>query len=472
MRILFLILLVLTGCHIGPQYEKPMVEAPLEWKAASESFASGACVENWWDVFQDDDLASLERQGIEKNRTLYVAIQRVSEARAMAGIAKSDLYPQAYLNPIYNNVNELIELYGVPQGLFPGFKTITRAHEQIYQLPVAMAYEVDLWGKYRGVYNAAKIYAEAQDEALRATMLVLSAELASHYFNLRAADTQIALIHANLELKKNALTITEARYASGLVGAIDFLAIQEECCDIEAEYQEALRYRVQFENAIAVLVAVAAPEFKIAPNPLWKEPPSIPPGIASAMLLRRPDVAQAERNMASFHAFIGVAYATYFPSICLTSSLGFSSPDLSQFLNWSSKLWQIGANIAQVIFNGWRNRSYVELAFAKFEKTKGDYENTILLALQEVEDALADVEQQGKSFSALNRSLKTAQDIKAISQLRYEKGIANRLDLIRTEMAEIDAQRALSNTLGQRYQSTIQLIKALGGGWESIPSAH
>ncbi len=469
MRALYLIVLALTGCSLGPRYEKPAMAEPMHWKAATAEAESTASVENWWDLFQDDDLASLERQVIERNKNLYVAIQKVSEARAMAGIAKSDLYPQAYLNPIYNNVDELIELYGVPPGLFPGLKTITRVHEQIYQLPVAMAYEVDLWGKFRGTYNAAKIYAQAQDEALRATLLSLSSQLASHYFNVRTADTHIQLIHKGLELKRAALDLVKAKDQAGIAKASDVLNAQKELCNWEAEYQEALRCRTQFENAIAVLVAVPASEFSLPLKTLEATPPAVPPGLVSAMLLRRPDIAQAERNMASFHAFIGVAYATYFPSLCLTSALGFSSPDLSQFLNWSSRLWQIGANVAQVIFNGWRNRSYVELAFAKFERTKGEYENTVLLAFQEVEDALTDIEQQEKSYRSLDASAASASAIRALTQSRYEQGISNRLDLIQSEIEEINAQRIRLNVLGQRYQSSVQLIKALGGGWDLLP---
>jgi multidrug efflux system outer membrane protein len=466
MRKLLLFFLLLGGCHLGPRYEAPSMDAPLEWKGSAET-AAAPDIDHWWKIFADEPLDGLERQAVEKNPDLYVALEKIAEARAIAGVAKSTLYPQVNLKPSFNNVNELIELYGVPQGLFPGLKTISRVREQTYQLPVAMSYEVDLWGKFRGTYNAAAIYAEAQEEAMRMTLLTLTSELASNYFNIRSLDTQIQLLEEVLRLRKETTNLVKLRYQAGLVSAIDLFNTEKFLTDTDAEYQDTLRQRRVFENAIASLIGIPASEFALESAPLVQEPPEIPAGIPSDMLLRRPDVAQAERSMASFHAFIGVAYATYFPAITLTSGLGYSSPDLSQFLNWSSRLWQLGVNLAQVVFNGWRNRSYVDAAFARFREAKGNYESAVLTAFQEVEDALINVEQQHKQFDALNSSYKDAQEIRSLSLLRYEKGIDNYLDTLDAERSALDAERSWMNLLGQRYQSSIQLVKALGGGWES-----
>jgi multidrug efflux system outer membrane protein len=371
------------------------------------------------------------------------------------------------LDPSFNNINELIELYGVPQGFFPKLKKITRVHEQTYQLPVAMSYEVDLWGKYRGTYNAAMIYAQAQDEAVRAVLLTLTSDLASNYFNVRSLDTQIDLLKSVLDLRQKSLDLTRSRYKAGLVSYIDYLNAEKMLSDTDAEYQDSLRQRALFENAMAALIGVPASEFHMEPSPLVDEPPKVPAGIPSDMLIRRPDIAQAERTMASVHELIGVAYATYFPAITLTSGLGFSSPDLSKFLTWTSRLWQLGINMAQVIFNGWRNKSYVEAALAKFNEAKGNYESSVLTAFQEVEDALNNIEQQSRQYDALEFSYQAAAETFGLSELRYAKGVTNYLDTIDAERAEIDAKRTLMNVLGQRYQSAIQLIKALGGGWEA-----
>jgi efflux transporter, outer membrane factor (OMF) lipoprotein, NodT family len=466
-RIFFLSFLVLLGgCHLGPRYEAPSPEAPVEWKNSPVA-TSDVGFDNWWDVFQDEKLACLEEQVIENNPNLYIALQKVAEARAIAGVAKSTLYPQVNLNPAFNNVNQLFELYGVPQHLAPGLKTITRVHEQTYQLPVAMTYEVDLWCKFRGTYNAAAIYAQAQDEAVKVTLLTLSTELASHYFNLRALDTQIDLLKQVFDLRKETLSLVHARYELGLVSYLDYLESEKMLADTDAEYQESLRQRALFENAIAALLGVLASEFYLEPSPLLQEPPQIPSGLPSDLLIRRPDLAQAERNMASFHEFIGVAYSTYFPAITLTSALGFSSPDLSQFLTWTGRLWQLGVDVAQVIFNAGRNRSYVEAAFARFREAKGSYEQAVLSAFQEVEDALNNVEQYSLQTIALQNAFRSSQDFFSLSQLRYTKGIVNHLDTLSAERAALDAKRTWMNALGQRYQASVQLIKALGGGWES-----
>lgn len=463
-------LFFLSSCHLGPRYEAPSTAVPDGWK--TEIFSPNVSAENWWDVFEDEELSSLEVQVIEKNPDLYIALEKVAEARAIAGVAKSTLYPQVYLTPAFNNVNELVELYGVPQGLFPGLKTITRVQEQIYQLPVAMNYEVDLWGKYRGTYNAANIYAQAQDEAVRVTLLTISTDLASHYFNLRALDTQLDLLRKIESLHRQILNLVRSRYDAGLVSYLNYLEAEKFLFDTEAEYQETLRERNLFENAIAALMGTIASEFHLPERPLLIEPPEIPAGLPSELLMRRPDLAQAERQMASFHEFIGVAYATYFPGISLTSALGFSSPDLANFVTWAGRLWQIGANIAQVIFNGGQNRSYVEAAFARFKEAKGAYEKAVFTAFQEVEDALSNVKQYHSQWESLEGSYESTFDFFKLSDTRYRAGIVNYLQTLEAERAELTAKRQWMNALGRRYQASIQLVKALGGGWEAAPNAY
>ncbi len=461
------LLLLLGGCHLGPRYEAPDLSAPVEWKTAVSEADLASC-ENWWEIFGDEELNRLECLVVENNPDLTVALEKVAEARALAGIAKSTLYPQANLNPSYNNVNQLIELYGVPQGLFPGLQTITRVKELTYQLPVAMSYEVDLWGRFRGTYNAASIYAQARDEALKATMLTLTSDLASNYFNALAVDTQLSLIAEVLRLQKKKLKLTTSRFDAGLVSLMELLEVEGHVADLDAEYQETARQRAQFENAMAALIGTPASEFQVASRLLLLDPPAIPAGLPSSMLVRRPDVAQAERMMASLHEFIGVAYSSYLPGISLTSAIGYLSPDLSQFLRWPSRLWQFGVNISETIFNAGRNSSYVKLAYARFRETKAAYESAVLTAFQEVEDALTNVGQQNKQFDSLEESWKAAEKNNWLSQKRYGKGIVSLLDTLDAEEKEIDAKRSYLNVLGNRYQSTVQLIKALGGGWGDL----
>lgn len=456
----------MTACNVGPRYHPPICPNVEEWRgeAVEGEFPE---VENWWDVFEDEELTKLELLAVEKNLDLYVAIQRVAEARAIAGVAQSFLYPWADLKPAFNNVNELIELYGVPTGLFPALKTITRVHEQTYSLPATMTYEVDLWGKFRGTYEAAKIYAESLDEAVQATYLSVTSNVASNYFNLRALNAQIDLLEKVLENEKEKVRLAKLRFEKGLVSAIDLCNIEKELANIEAEYQETLRQRIPFVDSIAVLVGENASLWSFSPMPLDKEPPAIPPGLPSTLLMRRPDIAQAERRMASIHSLIGVAYSTYFPNIKLTSSVGFQSPDLSQWMTWGARLWQFGAEAIQVLFNVGRNSSYVKAAKARFEETRGAYQQAVLIAFNEVEDALSDVEQQQKESEAYFQAWKSAKQALHLSTLRYEKGVSNFLEVIDAERSALDAERKWINTIGQKYQADIQLIKAIGGKWDA-----
>ncbi|HLB53132.1 MAG TPA: efflux transporter outer membrane subunit [Chlamydiales bacterium] len=462
----FAIFLAVTGCNVGPRYVPPTCRTVEEWKGQVQSDCLPQ-VEHWWDVFEDEELVKLEKLAVEKNLDLYVAIQRVAESRAVAGVARSYLYPSADLKPVFNNVQELIELYGVPQGLFPSLKTITRVREQLYSLPATMWYEVDLWGKYRGTYQAAKIYAESLEEAVQALYISVTTNVAGNYFNLRALDAQIALLDKTLIIEKEKVRLTRLRFEKGLVPAVDLYHVEEELANLEAEYEESVRQRIPFIDALAVLVGENASLWCFSVLPLEKEPPPIPAGLPSELLMRRPDVAQAEKAMASIHSLIGVAYATYFPNIKLTSTLGFLSPEFSRWMTWSGRLWQIGSNITQVLFNVGRNSSYVAAARAKFEEAKGLYEKTVLVAFSEVEDALSDMEQQKRESDAYNQGWKSAQQIEALSSMRYEKGIINVFDVLTAKKNAFDAERKWINVVGQRYQSSLELIKAIGGKWEA-----
>jgi multidrug efflux system outer membrane protein len=459
--------LLVQGCHLGPKYECPEPHTPTEWKSSPDCAASPEVAPEWWEVFGDEELAKLEKQVLEKNPDLFIALQRVAEARALAGVEEANLYPNLYLTPTYKNVDQLIELYGLPlpSPFVPGLQPIVRVHELEYQLPISAGYDLDLWGKYRGQYNSAMIYAQAQQEAARATLLTLTTDLASNYFNLRAVDTQVELLKRQIELRQKAFELTSSRYAKGLVNYIDVMNAEGVLANTDADYQETVRQRNSFENAIAVLIGVPASEFQLPPRPLKDPPPSIPAGIPSQVLVRRPDVAQAERNMAAVHEWIGVAYSSYFPDISLTGAIGLASPELAHFLTWGSRLWRYGADILQMIFDGGRTRSGVELAYASYNAAKGAYEKTVLGVFQEVEDALSNVEQQLKQYESFGTAYATARQTQELSSLRYTRGLVNILDTITSEEAELQAKRNWLHSLGLRYQASVQLVKAIGGGW-------
>lgn len=465
MRLLLIGFVLLAGCQLGPRYEVPVSPIAQEWKGTSEPLPAPE-VANWWDVFGDESLKELEKRVVANNPNLYAALQRVMEARAVAGVAKSELFPQAGLKPSYNDTGELIELYGVPPGLFPGLKTIVRVHEMSYELPLNMSYEVDIWQKNYGKFRAAKLYIEAEEDAFRSSMLTLTSDLASNYFNAHILDAQIDLLRQSVEALREMARLRQIRFQVGLDPYTDVLAVEQVLADAQSKYVDLERQRALFENAVAVLVGVSASEFTLPHRMLKEDPPLVPAGLPSTLLVRRPDVAQAERTMASYHALIGVAYASFFPSLNLTGALGFLSPELSKFLTWQGNLWDWGFQIFQTVFDGFRRSSTLDLAYAKYRETEGQYKNSVLTAFAEVEDALNNLESQAKESELLSRAETAASQNWQLYQSRFIAGLSNQLEVLQYKLNDLEAEMNLANNLGLRYQATLQLIKAIGGAWD------
>lgn len=390
------------------------------------------------------------------------------EAWAVAGISRADLFPHVNLNPSYTDTGLLFEIY-LPPGLsIPGLntaKTIYRVHELQYTLPFTMTYELDLWGKLRGQYDSAALNAVAQEEALRTALLTLTSEIATDYFLLRSLDAQVDLLKWTIDLRQKAYDLNSSRYNRGLSTLLDVTNAEVELTNAEADYEDIIRQRTLQENAIATLIGTPASNFRLAHSPLLLTPPCVPVGIPSTVLKQRPDIAEAERMMASQHALIGVAYANFFPTVDLTGILGFSSPDLKDFLSGRSRFWSMGINISQVIFDAGKNVSNLEVVKARYEEAVGAYQQQVLTAFQEVEDSLNNLEMQAKQAESLQKSVAAAHKTTQLSMQRYKEGLINYFEVVDNQRTELDAEQTALNLLGQRYLSTIQLIKAFGGSW-------
>lgn len=471
-RVFLLLLVLVCGCRVGPKYHPPTLEAPDSWKNGQSINPAPMFEGEWWWIFHDEALNCLEEQAIASNPNLYIAMDRVAQARAIAGVDKSALYPQITLNPSYKSTGLLFKIFLPNNAMFlpANFPTVFRIHQMQYVLPVNMSYELDLWGKMRGQYESAIYNAQAQDENLQAALLTLTTDLASNYFKLRSYDTLIDVQENNLELLRKNLTLVESRYKKGLIGEFDVVSAQQELTDNEAALQETFRLRGIQENAIAALIGMPASEFCLPKMPLAEEPPAVQPHLPSCVLLQRPDLRALERTMASEHALIGVAYASFFPSVELTGVLGFLSPDLKHFLTWKSRLWSIGVNAVQPIFNGFYNEYQLDLNYAQYWEALHNYQERVLTAFQEVEDALINVEQQAKEYELYGMSAEFANKRIRLATTRYTKGISNYLNVLDSQRGKIQADINRANTLGLRYLATVQLIKALGGNWTfSLP---
>lgn len=459
-----LLMIPLVSCRVGPQYESPCTEIPEGWKGPSSTHEVN--VDEWWEVFEDDKLNELEQLLLENNPTLYVALERVVEARALAGVVGADLYPQISLNPRYTSTGRLIKI-PIPVTILPNVPKVFRVHEMEYVLPLNLIYELDLWGRLRDQADSAILNAQAEAEAFEVTRLTLTSDLATNYFQMRGFDTQMNLLQSTIDTRKRNLEIVKSRFNKGLVTQLDLHQATLELANAESDYFDALRLRRLAENQIAILTGQPPALFCIEHIPLYATPVQVPVGLPSEVLLQRPDIAEAERDMAAQHMLVDAAYASFFPSLNLTGTLGFSSPDLKHFLKWKSRLWQIGVQASQPIFEGGRLISNLDLEWARFDQASGTYQQRVLTAFQEVEDALNNLEMEEKRWEKLNIAASAAKESSRMVNRRYTSGITTYLDVVSSERFELQAELSLIRVLALRYVYTVQLIKAIGGGWDS-----
>jgi len=467
----------MTSCSVGPPYVPPSVEVPSEWKNKQEEACQSkdlnendpfCCLDYWWQIFNDSKLEELEALAMEKNRDLLVAFERTQEARALKGIAASNFYPQIALNPLTTNTMELIKNYvnkNSVNGINGSVGIPFRVHEMLYYLPVNMSYEVDLWGKIRDKYQSANYDWLAQKKDYEAIMLSLTSNLAITYYQLRAADTQIELLKQTVKTREKALEINQARYEEEITFYADVTLAAEEVEIVQAQYEETLRQRKVLENLIAVLIGMPASEFSIEHAPLRSIPPCIPEGIPSEVLLRRPDIVEAEYRIRSEHALVKNAYSQFFPSLTLTAAGGFQSPIFKDFLSSMSRYWMDSVQINQLIFDGGAIYYNLRLQTERFRQASGSYQQQVLTAFQEVENALVDLDSYAKQYEIALRTSQWAQKTNQLYLDRYQLGVTYYINVANTERDWLNYEVNVNLMLGYRYIATIQLIQALGGGW-------
>jgi outer membrane protein, multidrug efflux system len=463
-RLLFLLFSFLCGCQLEPPYNPPTIDAPEEWKYAQEKEVSpdspSICIDNWWEIFEDPVLNKLEEEAIANNPGLLAVLERVMQAKDFAKIVRSQLFPQIYLNPFFTNEERLAEKFALT-GNF-----LIKEHKRKYAIPFDFSYEVDLWSRYRNEYRSAKFSAEAQSYDYQFAFLILTTDLAAAYFQLRTQDSLINLFQTTIETRKKALSINQSRFRNKINNYTPVALSELDLSLVESQYEEAIRLRGLVENLTAVLIGISPSELIIESSPLHGAPPSIPSGTPSDILQRRPDLAAQERLIASVHAQIGVAYSSSFPSLELIGKGGIVSPTLRDFLTSWSSYWLFGANMSQYIFDAGARYYNVKLTWAEYREGVAIYKQKVLQAFGEVEDALLNLEQIAKEMQAVDHSVQAAHKAYSIAFHRYLEGVGFYLEVADDERQLLDNQRIYMELLGLYYFNTIQLIKALGGGWE------
>lgn len=458
------LLIVVCGCSLGPTYQSPIVETAPDWKHTQGDSNPFVYRDFWWEVFIDDKLDAYEQLAVANNYDLMIALNRVQEAKALMDDARADMYPQLNLNPLYSNMGTLYESYST--------FTVNRAHEMLFSLPFNFSYELDLWGKIRSRYDAARYNWEGSLEAYNFLLLTLTADVATIYYQLRARDAQIDLLQGTLKTRQNAFTINQSRYKAKIINYSDVTRAGLEVSNAMSELKVAQLHRARLENNLATLIGVSASEFSMMHLPIEGLPPPIPAGIPADVLLRRPDLAEAERAMAAENAMVKVAYASFLPSIQLTAGLGSSSPHLKYFLQNKGRLWSYGAEAAQVIFDGGRLFAELSMQEARFKEASAAYQQKVLVAFQEVEDSLVSLELYAQAFQDVSDSVEWAKKTNRIANSRYKLGVTFYLDVVESERERLLNEIMLNDIIGLRFAATIQLIKSLGGGWNSISASY
>ena len=470
MRLLFSFLLATSAiAQVGPNYERPETVTPPNYKSAVQwrearpldSLPKGA----WWRVFGDAKLNDLMERATAHNQTLKAAVARFDQARAGTGIARAAFFPTADVNSAFTtqrtspNMPSAFPLHGLHY-VGPS-----------YNVPLDFSWELDLWGKIRRQAESARADAAAAASVMQNVLLGMQADVATNYFRIRALDGELQTVREAVGWRRQALDIARARVKAGAGSELEQAQAETEVATAEAEVSALQNQRDQLENAIALITGTNPSAFRFGGNPsLLPTPPSIPTGVPTDLLERRPDVAATERTLASTTAQIGVTKAKFFPSIKLTGRGGYLSGDVDKLFEANSLNWNVGPSISVPVFAGGKNRALMERALAAHDEALANYRQAILASFSDVENALAALRNLSTQTEAQHRARASAQEAAKIAHARYEAGTSPYLDVIEANRSLLLTERACATLAGQRLIASVSLVKALGGGWDqSLP---
>ena len=454
----------LSACSFAPHYTRPSTEEPppayreaAGWKTAqpADSHDRGS----WWEIFQDEQLDALEGQVTDANQDIKAAFARLQQARAQTRIVRSGLFPTVTLDPRVTRNRQSANV--------PNFNSNRSRYFNDLALDADVSYEFDVWGRIRNSVASARASEQANAADLATLDLSLHAELASDYFTLRSEDAQQALLDQAAADYSSALELTQNLYNGGAAALADLDQAKAQLQTALTQASDMRLRRAQTEHAIAVLLGESASKFHLDPQPLKLDvaPPPINAGLPSALLERRPDIAAAERRVAAANAQIGVARAAYFPVFSLSATAGFESTQASNLLTAPSLVWAVGPSAVLTLFDGGLHRAQSAQAHAAYDEQVADYRGTVLAAYQDVEDNIAALRQlQEESVSQAAAVAATTEALEQ-AQYRYKAGIVTYLEVVVAENASLSARLSAADIQLRRMIASVQLVKALGGGW-------
>ncbi len=454
--------MILVGCSTTKPTEKIKLDLPSQYRESQSDLdgawkvarpADGVDRGTWWAVFDDTDLNKLISEATRSNSTLAIALARVREARASAGLVDAD------------------RAFQLNTGVGPTRQRDSTSASTQWRAQVNASYEVDLFGRLSDNSRAARLDAQGQEAAYRSVLLALQADVAQQYFSIRSLDSELDVLQKTIRLRQEALRLVQHRYDAGDISELDVAQAKTELSTAQAEEERVERGRSQRDHALAILLGKAPAQFTLATAPLRPVVLSVPPGLPSDLLERRPDIAQAQRQLAAASARIGAAKAAFFPSLTLTGTAGYESNELRNLFQWSSRSWLLGPLVGTALtlplLDGGRNKANLARADANYESLVANYRQQVLVGFQDVEDNLSALRTLDSQIRFESEAVGSANLATRLAESRYRNGSASYLEVIDAQRSSLSAQRAESQSVGQRAVASVGLIRALGGGWGS-----
>jgi len=458
----------LTGCTVGPKYHRPAAEVPPaykevgDWKPAqpNDQKLDG----KWWEIFQDPQLNALEAQVNVSNQNLKLAEAQYTQARALLRYQRADFFPTVTVDPsatrdrISNHRPASVVANGITYNDF--------------QIPFELSYQIDLWGRVRRTVESYREQAQASAADLAAVNLSLHAQLALDYFQARMLDAEEQLLNSTVTQYEQALELIQSRFAGGIASDLEVQQAETQLETTRAQAIDVGVARAQYEHAVAVLIGKPPASFSLAALPLTMPPPPIPVGLPSELLERRPDIAAAERLMASANAQIGVAKSAYYPLVNLAAAGGFESGSITTLLTGPSILWSAGPSALFTIFDVGRRRAASDQAIAAYDQAVANYRQTVLTGFQQVEDNVAALRILEREAQVQDKAVAAAQKYLELANTRYTGGVTSYLEVTTAQSAALSDEITAVNLLGRRMVDAVTLVQALGGGWDrsSLPA--
>nr|WP_217283387.1 efflux transporter outer membrane subunit [Paraburkholderia sp. NMBU_R16] len=456
---------MLTACTVGPDYRQPQADSPPAWRTEGYwrlAKPSHAPIDpDWWRSFGDDTLNGLEAEALAQNQTLRVASAHYAQARATLANSKAQQVPEVDLSAAAAR-EKISKARPLTSYATPNQSTV----QNNLEVGPTIDYDADLFGRVRREVESAKVSAERSRDDLANARLVLTTDLATNYFSLRELDAEIDVLNRSVVLQEKALDYVKAEHDLGSVSGLDLLQQQSLLDSTQVQATLLVNQRATFEHAIAALVGLPAPQFAIAPKLINGHVPTIPLGVPSDLLQRRPDIASAERAMAAANAQIGIAKAAFFPSLSLVPGLGWESTSFASLLSAPSLFWTLGASLGQVVFDGGRRASNVDFASAGYQAAEASYRQTVLTAFQQVQDGVSGLAVLEDASKQSSQAVADARKLLSLANDRYSGGLVAYLNVIAAQQSLLTSQRQDVQIHGQQMTLAVSLVKALGGGWD------